>query len=390
MSSLDLRSHFSGKSFPVICFVVICIATSTVLAQAPEGILFEGVKEYLAGNFRSCIDILHGVIDSPAMSPDQKIEAYAYIGASYYKLLDTLWAERTFEICIRLDTSYTLGMDFSLDIHRFYDNLKRKLLVSLTITTEPPGATLFIDGDSVGSTPFMKDPVFGGDLYDVLLTLEGYKEIRTQIKIEKGKHNLFHFEMERAFCPLNISCSPSDAVVRILDSKGLITPWTDSIPCKGKFLAKFSKKGYHDTTVSLECLAGETKNIPIKLIPERGPGDGPLKYWTSAWCGLALSSYIYFNSKAKSSHEKYMESIYIDDINRNWNDYENSITARNVSGGATGVLALWSGYLWSRYIWREVTHRSANLEDTFDDEEQVGIGFDARDGRVKVFLTKRF
>jgi hypothetical protein len=390
MSRIDLKCYFSKSSLSVFCiFVTIWLSTSVVLAQSPADYLTEGVQEYFKKHFDSCIDVLQKVIDSPSSSREQKVEALAFTGASYSQKDDTLRAESTFVKCMRLDPSYDLGMDFTLDIRVFYRRLKQEILVSLTITSEPSGATVFLNGNSVGTTHFTKDTVFAGDLYDVLLTLDCYKEIRTQIKIERGKQNLFHFEMERLFCPLYITCEPKDADKYFYDLEGRTVPWTDSIPCGGKFVAKFSKKDYQDTTVSLDCLAGEAKNLLVTLIPKSEP-PGPLKYWASAWCVGALGSYIYFNSKAKSSYDRYMESVYIDDINRNWNDHENNVTIRDVSGWTTAGLAAWSGYLWYKYIRWKLTHRHARVKNAFNTPEKIGIGLDARDGQVKIFLTEKF
>jgi tetratricopeptide (TPR) repeat protein len=362
----------------------------TALAQSADEALYEAAVSYSSGDLHACIDFARRVIDSATSNADQKKEAYAFAGASYYRLADSVQAENLFSKCIRLDPSHIPGLNFTDEIRLFYREVKRAIMVSFKITSDPPGATVFVDGDSVGHTPYTRDTVFAGDFYSLLLTQPCRQPARAQAQIEKGKQNLFHYELKELFCPLHISRSPSDAKVQIVDLEGYNAPWTDSIPCGSAFHAKVTRKGYRDTSITVTCNSSEKVSHFVTLAKVSVPGGGALKYVTSATLVIAVGAYGYFERDARNCYKRYTESVDLKEINTNWDKYEKRFVARNASGWAATGLASVSLYLWSKYVWGKVGHRYVDVGDPLNSPAMVRILLNPGDQQLALVAKVRF
>lgn len=67
---------------------------------------------------------------------------------------------------------------------------------SLTITSEPAGAVVSLNGEEIGSTPVKYDFEFYGD-YDVTLRKEGFETLKTNRKLKAPLSELPPFDLLR-------------------------------------------------------------------------------------------------------------------------------------------------------------------------------------------------
>ncbi|MBN1757547.1 MAG: PEGA domain-containing protein [Chitinispirillaceae bacterium] len=68
---------------------------------------------------------------------------------------------------------------------------------SLTLTTEPGGARVFLNGNHAGKTPFINKQLKPGR-YNVRLELDSYAPASTALNIENNKHHQREFTLERS------------------------------------------------------------------------------------------------------------------------------------------------------------------------------------------------
>ena len=74
---------------------------------------------------------------------------------------------------------------------------------SLDVETNPPGATLTLNGEEKGKTPEALNNLLIGD-YQVLLEKQGYQPVNKSITIEEGKNTLVKENLEK-FAPVKIA-----------------------------------------------------------------------------------------------------------------------------------------------------------------------------------------
>ncbi len=352
--------------------------------------LFRGVQLYYSRDFAACIEELSKVAQFQNTSSQDRTEAYVFMAASYYRLGKSSETMRLFDKCVRGDPSYTIGLDFPPDIRSVYLDLKRRLVVSATITSEPSGVSLYLDGNLVGVTPHTEDTLLAGSILEVRLTGNNcYHEIDSHVTIDEGKSNLYTFNLARRFCKLSLSPVPHDAKVVILDRQGLESPWADSLPCGGEFQLRFTRRDYWDTTVLAGCEIPKTKSVAVTM-RRRPSNDGLLKYWTSIACIAATGGYVYLQTVSDKSYDRYMQSVNLEDIGRNWRDYNRKAKLRNLAGWTATGLAVVTGYLWSRYVFSARTGQPGGLTVAGLPTDMCPIAISALDGRPKVVFTADF
>jgi hypothetical protein len=73
---------------------------------------------------------------------------------------------------------------------------------TLTVTTEPPGALVYLNGVEAGRSPIERDFVFYGT-YDIAVRKEGYETLKTQGKVIAPWWQWVPFDFVAEFLPLH-------------------------------------------------------------------------------------------------------------------------------------------------------------------------------------------
>src|SRR5689334_506012 len=73
---------------------------------------------------------------------------------------------------------------------------------TLTVTSDPPGALLYLNGVEVGRTPIERDFIFYGT-YDVALRKEGYETLKTKGKVIAPWWQWVPIDFPAEFLPLH-------------------------------------------------------------------------------------------------------------------------------------------------------------------------------------------
>lgn len=118
---------------------------------------------------------------------------------------------------------------------------------SLTLTTKPAGATVYMNGVKVSATtPYTNDMIAAGS-YEVMVSKKDYQNVTRQITVENGKELEINIDMELSFGIINVNSNPSGATVYVDGMMKGVTPLVISDIQVGQHVLKLVKDEY-DTT----------------------------------------------------------------------------------------------------------------------------------------------
>ncbi len=129
---------------------------------------------------------------------------------------------------------------------------------SLTVATDPEGATVFVDGDSVGTTP-LSDVGLAAGFANVRIAKEGYTAVDTSFAVEDEAYVLENITLEEAEVRLGIRTSPHEATVFVNDESIGQTPLDDEVRVSaGTHEIRIERQGYvpYDTTLNVSSDEG--------------------------------------------------------------------------------------------------------------------------------------
>ena len=128
---------------------------------------------------------------------------------------------------------------------------------SISITTDPPGAEVCLDGSRTCITPCSFDRVSAGS-YNLSIAKVGYKDFTKAISLGPGETKEYDIELVPLTGCINVSSTPSGASVSV---DGVSKGETPKLICgvvPGLHSIKLTKSCYRDITETLSIYAGET------------------------------------------------------------------------------------------------------------------------------------
>ena len=145
---------------------------------------------------------------------------------------------------------------------------------ALTVESEPPGASVILDGKERGRTPFLA-PVAAGT-HELLLRLAGRREVATELTMPKDKDLSLRMELGQASgAPrLTVASFPDGAAV-LVDGKEMgLTPWSGELKL-GDHKVQVRRAGYlaAERAVTLQA----NRDTHLSFAPERVVGPGRLR-----------------------------------------------------------------------------------------------------------------
>lgn len=375
---------------------------SVCLAQCEEYFKYTVLRAFREKRYDDIMAITHEMLDSLNCSERQKFNVYAFIGASYFNKGRWDSAKVSFQKCIRLDPGKGCPEGYlGEEPCDFFHFVESGSAVPLKITSTPEKATFFIDNDSAeaplfeidtaGTTDFTIDPVIAGELYNVRLTKECYKDTITQIKIEKGRTNSFHFEMQELLCPLAISSVPSGAIVHIDGSEKGTTAIMDStlrtsVSCGDAHKVEISKKGYYAIVKPVQCFGSEPLAVSARLAKKPNLKACLVRSACAAVVPAAVAVAYYL--AAEKDDERYMKSLTNSDMNKNRDRYEKNIKRANMWWGGTACAAVASATIYWFWPWRG--KGDAHLDRPLGNQRKIEVGFLPRHDRLQLVVIKKF
>ncbi len=136
--------------------------------------LDQAIELYLMGDMNGSITALEILLEEEDLSLDEEIRAYHRLGAAYYGIGEPQRTESAFLNILLLDPYYDLGPWENPAIRQLLDHVRQESLSTVLIQGEPEGALVFMNGNYVGTAPYIQDNLIGGQTYTFAILAEGY------------------------------------------------------------------------------------------------------------------------------------------------------------------------------------------------------------------------
>ena len=133
----------------------------------------------------------------------------------------------------------------------------------MEINTDPSGASIFINGQRVGTTPY-ENPQQASGKYDLMLTKDLYHDYKESFTISDGYNKIISTQLKEAFGKMKISSDPSGAKVFIEGIEVGVTPYENLQQPSGTLNIRLKKDLYSDTREQVVVSDGQ---LTEKFIP---------------------------------------------------------------------------------------------------------------------------
>jgi hypothetical protein len=141
---------------------------------------------------------------------------------------------------------------------------------TLTVTSEPSGAEVRIDGQRVGVTPWKDARRPSGD-YDVRVVLPDYLKDSAKVTVRDGKKATHHAQLEANFGRVEVVSDPPGAAIKLNgEVTGKVTPQTFTKVRAGVIEVELSLEGYGDRVVRKKLKRGGELTVRESLDAKLG------------------------------------------------------------------------------------------------------------------------
>jgi hypothetical protein len=135
--------------------------------------------------------------------------------------------------------------------------------VALTLTSQPAGARILLNGEFQGNTPATLN-VLPGTEHQLALSMNGFATASKSVNITKGETQNISVALEPEYGVVFITCQPADAALAV-DGKAMGLATRRLRLTTRPHRLRISKSGYEVYTATITPVAGVSKNLTVKL-----------------------------------------------------------------------------------------------------------------------------
>ncbi|MBR5830446.1 MAG: PEGA domain-containing protein [Tidjanibacter sp.] len=134
----------------------------------------------------------------------------------------------------------------------------------LNITSSPSGASLYVDGKKVGTTPWSGEERFGRGRVEVKIQTDNYYPLRQEIAIAgKGEAEKFHFDLRPQFGTVECVCDDAEAELWIDEEYKGKGRWTGPIGSLSQHILEARRAGHQSQSVVIAVKEGESATYRV-------------------------------------------------------------------------------------------------------------------------------
>ncbi len=146
----------------------------------------------------------------------------------------------------------------------------RPAWATLSISSEPPGAELSVDGDRIGVTPLTTEVLQGER--DLKLNLKAFRSWTKKLQIVAGKDlTLAPITLQKADAMLLVKSNPDAASVTINGDYAGQTPLEVAVDADREIVIRLFKQGYQTRSSSVVLKPASQKELQLTLSAELSP-----------------------------------------------------------------------------------------------------------------------
>ncbi len=135
---------------------------------------------------------------------------------------------------------------------------------TLEISSNPPRARIYIDGEYKGMTPMTVKLVSGH--HSVKITKEKYQNYTTEVMLDPGEAKIITVKLSPVYSYLTVKSTPPGAKVYVDGSYAGKTPLRDYKLSPGSHEIKMVKEGYKEFTKTITLTAAEKTSLVASLV----------------------------------------------------------------------------------------------------------------------------
>lgn len=142
--------------------------------------ILQGREKYHNGEFAGAIEKLDSAFYDPSLSSRESTVAYFYLAFSYIKLDEREMGYEYFEKILTCNPDEKLREgfeEFEVDFEIIRSKIEREKMCSVTINSNPEGATVYLDGGYKVATPTTLSGVLKGRNYELMIQKSGYEPV---------------------------------------------------------------------------------------------------------------------------------------------------------------------------------------------------------------------
>jgi formylglycine-generating enzyme required for sulfatase activity len=147
-----------------------------------------------------------------------------------------------------------------------------RLVVELQVSSEPSGAVVVLDGDTLGRTPLRRVDLSSGDRTLAVL-LAGYEPNVQAVRLEAGRPTSVHASLALVTGQLRVSVEPAGAVVYVdeerLGASGGAALERGGLP-PGEHTVRAELAGYESAHQTVQVIGGSTGVVQLRLTRQTG------------------------------------------------------------------------------------------------------------------------
>ncbi|MFH0968729.1 MAG: PEGA domain-containing protein [Methanobacteriota archaeon] len=155
----------------------------------------------------------------------------------------------------------------------------------VVVTSEPPGATVYIDGEFSGMTETGRSLEISNitpGTHRIYISSKNYEDYEAVILVSAGAITPVSVRMDPSPMPqacgiLILNSEPSGAEITIDGQLRGATPATIETVCSGKHTFSLSLAGYQDYRSQVDLIPGQVLQINTVMTPEAGAAETPRK-----------------------------------------------------------------------------------------------------------------
>jgi len=191
-SSVAAKALAEPAQAPVRAEATPDLGEPEAVAKARARLLFEkGVTAYREGRFYDAVDIF---IETNRLYPDPKLSFN--VGKAFEGLGNQPGALRYYREYLRRLPEAPDAHEVESHVHQLEQALSQKGLQQLTVLSSPDGATVKLDGQAVGITPWTGESFAGK--HRIVLEAAGYRANESVIELDLHRARDFNIELGKA------------------------------------------------------------------------------------------------------------------------------------------------------------------------------------------------
>jgi hypothetical protein len=149
----------------------------------------------------------------------------------------------------------------------------QKLVGTILIDGAPDGADVFIDDQSIGTTPLKETLLADPGQHSIRVERDGYKPLRTEVTVSSGATIAVRSSLHSVAAWIKVACEAQNAVVH-LDGKVVGgCPYEGEVQ-PGEHEVKVLEAGKAPFVQKMEVAPGGTATVAVTLQTGNGPGEG--------------------------------------------------------------------------------------------------------------------